>query len=130
MEKRKGDRNKYIELKRRFKQLCEKTKNEKTEQMVEEIKKAIGYRLYIQAIGYRLQISRNISTREEKEVTLGKSNTIKDWHKYSCEILEGRDIEVIGGIINIGEDDEEELADEEIEQRIKNLKKKKERGCR
>ena len=53
-----------------------------------------------------------------------------DWHKHFCETLEGRDEAVMREKGNIGEDDEEELANEEIEQKIQNLKMKKARGCR
>ena len=54
---------------------------------------------------------------------------MEDWHKHFCEALEGRDEAVMGEKGNIGEDDEEELTDEEIEQQIQNLKKKKARGA-
>ena len=50
---------------------------------------------------------------------------MKDWHKHLYEALEGRDEAVMGEKGNIGEDDEEELADEEIDQQIQNLKMKK-----
>ena len=57
---------------------------------------------------------------------------MEDWHKHFCEILEGGDEAVIVQRRNIGEDDEEdlpELANEEIEQQIQNLKKKKARDA-
>jgi len=74
------------------------------------------------------KISENISTRKRKSSS-GKSITMEDWHKHYCKILEGRDEAAIREKINIGEDDEEELVDEEIEQQIQNLKKKKAKGA-
>ena len=55
---------------------------------------------------------------------------MEDSHKHFSETVEGRDEAVIGEKRNEAEDDKEELADEEVEQHMQNLKKKKARGCR
>ena len=62
-----------------------------------------------------------INKERKRKSSLRKSITMEDWHKHFCEALEGRDEAVMGEKGNIGEDDEEELTDEEIEQQIQNL---------
>ena len=74
-------------------------------------------------------ICKYINEERKSKSSLGKSTTMEDWHKHFCKILEGRDKAIIAEQRNIGEDDEEELADEEIEQHIQILKKKKARGA-
>ena len=76
-----------------------------------------------------LSMWKYINKERKRKSSLGKSITTEDWHKHFCEAIEGRDEAGMEEKGNIGEDDEEKLADEEIEQQILNLKKKKARGA-
>ena len=114
----KSDRNRYTELKRKFKQLCEKKERCKKIEEIEEIKKAKTEKDSWKYINKERKIT----------LSLGKSITMKNWHKHFCEKLEGRNEAIMRKKGNIGENDEEELADEKIEQQIQYIKKMKARG--